>query len=211
MDGESPREFAQRLEIARLRDKIRGGQTQELIPAAPASAKKELSPEKKAILAKFKPEDMATFKEALEVVGEEMGYVKKDDLGATTYQEKASEVLNNFLEKHPEYLPQNDPDSILWNAFKSEYAMYRPTQNPRDLAKILDKVHREVYGIKPAAALDKKVAAKKNVQVASHSGASRPSPQREGVKRAVASSKEQGLRTDMLKGFSDEELEELGA
>lgn len=208
--GETPKEFALRIENARLRDKIRGGQAAEIMAPAPAQTKKELSPEKKAILAKFKPEEMATFREALEVVGEEMGFVKKDELGASTYQEKASEVLDNFLEKHPEYQPANDPESILWNAFKTEYAQYKTPQNPRDLAKILTKVHREVYGIKPAAALDTKVAAKRNVQVASHSGASRPNPKREGVRRA-ATPVNQGLRTDMLKGFSDEELADFGA
>ncbi len=208
--GETPKEFALRIENARIRGLLRTERAGEIITPAPVQAKKELSPEKKAVLAKFKPEDLATFKEALDVMADDMGFVRKDALEATTYQEKASEVLDGFLEKHPEYLPQNDPDSTLWNAFKAEYALYKPTQNPRELAKILTRVHKEVYGIKPAAALDNKAGARKNVQVASHSAASKPNPKREGVRRA-ATPAAQGLRTDMLKGFSDEELQEFGA
>lgn len=209
--GESKREFALRLENKRLRTDLRKGRTSELVPPAPsAPAKKELSPEKQAVLKKFKPEDMQAFREVLDVAAEEMGFVRKDQLGASTYQEKATEELDGFLEKHPEYLPQNDPGNVLWNRFKEEYALYRPPTNPKDLKKVLEKVHKEVFGIKPAAAIDRKDAAKKDVKVASHSGSSRPSPSREGVKRAGTPAA-QGLRTDMLKGFSDEEIAELTA
>ena len=207
--GETPKEFALRLENARLREKLRGDQGREIMTPPPAQAKKEMSPEKKKILERYKPEDINTLKEVFEVMADDMGFAKKDELSASTFQREASETLDTFLENHPEYQPQNDTDSTLWNRFKEEYAIYRPAQNTKELKKILEKVHKEVFGIKSAAAITKNEAAKEKVKVASHSGSSKPAPSREGVKRTAPSS--QGLRLDMLKGFSDDEIAELGA
>src|ERR1035437_3912226 len=155
VEGETKREFALRLENARLRDEVRGHQSQEILTPPPAPTKKELSPEKKKVLEKYKAEDINTLKEVFDVMAEDMGFVWQDQLGATAYQQKAGEVLDEFLEKHPEYQPQNDAGNVLWNRFKEEYSLYRPTQNPRDLKKILDKVHKEVFGIKPIADFNK--------------------------------------------------------
>jgi len=76
----------------------------------------------------------------------------------------------------------------------------------KELKQFLDKTHKEVYNIKPVADLKNQDAAKEKVKVASHSGTSKPSP-KEGVRRGGYTA--EGLRTDMLKGFSDEELAEL--
>ena len=207
LPGETPREYASRLEITRLKGELRKERSSEILTPPPAPTKKELSPEKKKVLEKYKQEDLNTLREVFDVMAEDMGFVRQDQLGATAYQQKATEVLDDFLEKHPEYQPQNDKDNVLWDRFKGEYSLYRPTQNPKDLKRILDKVHKEVFGIKPAAALKNEDAAKEKIKVASHNSASRPSANREGVKRANAP--QQGLRTDMLKGFSDEEISEL--
>ena len=207
LPDENPREYAMRLEITRLKGDLRKDRSSEILTPPPPATKKELSPEKKAILSKYKKEDLDTLHEVFDVMAEDMGFVRQDQLGATAYQQKATEVLDDFLEKHPEYQLQNDKDNVLWERFKQEYSLYRPTQNPKDLKRILDKVHKEVFGIKPAAALKNEDAAKEKIKVASHSSASRPAANREGVKRANAPA--QGLRTDMLKGFSDQEISEL--
>ena len=207
LPDETPREYAMRLEITRLKGDLRKDRTSEILTPPPPATKKELSPEKKAVLSKYKKEDLDTLHEVFDVMAEDMGFVRQDQLGATAYQQKATEVLDDFLEKHPEYQLQNDKDNVLWERFKQEYSLYRPTQNPKDLKRILDKVHKEVFGIKPAAALKNEDAAKEKIKVASHSSASRPAANREGVKRANAPA--QGLRTDMLKGFSDQEISEL--
>lgn len=205
--GETNREFALRIENARLRGDLRRGRAQEILTPPPPAAKKELSPERKKVLEQYKPEDIQKLKEVFGAMADDMGFVKKDELGASTFNEKASETLDSFLEAHPEYQPQNDPGNVLWNRFREEYGIYRPAQSPKELRKILEKVHRDVMGIKPAAALKTNDAAKEKVKVASHSSSSKPAPSREGVKRAPAAT--QGLRTDMLKGFSDEEIQEL--
>ena len=206
LQGETPREFALRIENARLRDDNRKKQSGEIFIAPPAISKTELSPERKKVLEKYKPEDIQTLKEVFDVMAEDMGFVKKEQLGQSSYQEKATEVLDEFLENHPEYQPKNDPGNILWDRFKSEYSLYKQPDNPRALKQILNKIHKDVFGIQSTTALNKNEAAREKIKVASHSSSSRPTPSREGVKRNVVS---QGLRTDMLKGFSDEEIEEL--
>ncbi|MES2216687.1 MAG: hypothetical protein V4481_05340 [Patescibacteria group bacterium] len=209
LPNESAREFALRLEVTKLRGQIRGERAGEILTAPPTPTKKEMSPEKKKVLEQYKPEDISKLKEVFDVLADDMGFARKDELNATTFQKESGEVLDSFLENHPEYLPENDKNSALWNRFKEEYGIYRPAQNTRELKKILEKVHKEVFGIKPAAAITKNDAAKEKIKVASHSGASRPAPSREGVKRGASAS--QGLRLDMLKGFSDDEIADLGA
>jgi hypothetical protein len=204
--GETPKEWALRLTNAKLRDQLKSKQTDEIKIFTPPPTKKELSPEKKAVLEKYKKEDLATLREVFDVLADDMGFVKSDQMEATTFQREGRDILDNFLDKHPEYLPKNDKGGILWKQFQEEFATRRPPQNKRELAMFLEKTHREVYGIKPTAALNKQDAAKEKIKVASHSGSSKPSPSREGVKREKAAT---GLRTDMLKGFSDEEIADL--
>lgn len=206
--GESDREFALRIENARLRDEVRGNMSKGVFTPPATQAKKELSPEKKKVLDQYKPEDIQKLEQVFDAMAEGMGFVRKTELGASSFQEKAGEILDEFLEKHPEYMPENDRGGILWKRFQDEFSIYKTPENPKVIKKILDKVHREVFGIKSAAAINNNEAAKEKIKVASHSGSPRPTPSREGVKRNVAP---QGLRTDMLKGFSDEEIAEFGA
>ena len=204
LPNETNREYALRLEVTNLKEQMRQTRTGEIfIPPAP-TVKKELSPERKKILEKYKPEDIQTLKDVFDVMAEDMGFVRSDKLEASTFQQKSTEILDDFLEKHPEYQPENDHGNVLWNRFKDEFAQYRPAKSPKELLQFLNKTHREVFGIKSATSLNKENATKEKAKVASHSGASKPI--REGIQQRQVI---QGLRTDMLKGFSDEEIAEL--
>lgn len=207
LPDETDREFAQRLEITRLRGRLRGERSAELLDGQkpPAAAKKELAPEKAAILAKYKPEEISALREVFPALAEEMGFVRQDELAGNTYAEKAQESLDSFLDKHPEYTPENDPDGTLWNAFKAEYALFKQPSNPKDFAKIFERIHRDVFGIKPKGPLTKVNAQNEKVRVTSHAGASSASAAPKPAKTVAPS----GLRLDMLKGFSDEEKAEL--
>lgn len=206
---ETPRERALRAEVTRLRTNARKERSDELLGNAgkPApTAKKELDDNEKAVLGKYKPEEVAALKDIFPVLAKEMGFVRQDDLAGKTYADVAQDKLDGFLEKHPEYLPENDKEGTLWGAFKDEYAIYKQPENPRDFAKIFDKVHAIVFGIKPAAAPLKANAQREKTKVASHQGANsanRIAAAREGKPSAS------GLRTDMLKGFSAEEKAEM--
>lgn len=209
IEGETPRERALRLELTNQRRINRQLRGEDLgiskAPPAQAGAKKELTPEKAAVLGKYKPEEIQALKEVFPVLAEEMGFVRQDELAGTNYAERAQESLDNFLEKHPEYTPEKDPDGTLWNAFKAEYGMYKQPSNPKDFAKIFDRIHRDVFGIRPKGDLKTVNAGKEKARVASHAGAS-SAPAAPRAQRAAAP---QGLRVDMLKGFTDEEKAEL--
>ncbi len=206
VEGETPRERALRLEVTRLKHLQRQDRNNEIVGAAPAPAKQEVSPEKKAVLSKYKPEEIASLREVIDVMADEMGFVKKDQLSTQNYVEQSNAELNGFLDKHPEYLPENDKDGVLWDAFKAEYALYKQPSNPKDFKTIFDKIHREIFNIKPAGDLSKVNAQKEKIKVASHSGASSKS----STQQAQRSASPSGLRLDALKGFSQEELDELG-
>ena len=207
VDGETPKERALRREVTRLRREGRQARASELLGAPPApEAKAELSPEKRKVLEKYKPEEISALREAIDVLSDEMGFVRKDQLSTSNYVDHANNELNSFLEKHTEYLPENDKGGILWGAFKREYDLFKQPSNPKDFKKIFERVHRDVFGIKPAGPLKEVNAQQEKKQVASHAGGSQrptaPAQRKEGVVP-------QGARLDMLKGFSEEEKAEM--
>lgn len=208
VDGETPRERALRKEVTRLKREARGERSAEIIGPAPAgtATRPELTDDDQKVLGKFKPEEIAGLREVIPVLAKEMGFVRKDELAGSTYAERAQGELDSFLDKHPEYQPENDKDGTLWTAFKAEYQLYNKPANPKDFGKIFDRVHREVFGIKPSTgALPKVNAQREKVSAASHAGTSAP---RTATRERTAAP--QGLRLDMLKGFDDDELAEIG-
>lgn len=210
VDGETPRERALRLEIENLRGQNRKKQTDELLgnPQAPAATKKELSPEKTAVLSRYKPGEIEALREVLPVLAEEMGYVRGDQLKQNQYTDKASEELDSFLKEHPEYLPENDKDNVLWKRFGEEYGLYRQPANPKDFRKIFNRIHKDIFGIKVTGEGKGEVeAGKRKVAAAAHSGSSAASTRTASNARPKANTS--GLRADMLKGFTDEEKAEI--
>ncbi len=208
VDGETPRERALRAEVTRLKGANRKERGEEVFgqPKPAAAIRKELSEDDKKVLGKYKPEEIGALKEVLPVLAKEMGYVRADELAGASYAEKAQETLDGFLDKHPEYLPENDKDGTLWNAFKAEYALFKQPSNPKDFSKIFERIHRDVFNIKPAGALPKVNAQQEKTRVASHAGASsQGAAPRERSGKPAAS----GFRTDALKGFTDEEKAEM--
>lgn len=205
--GETPRERALRSEVTRLKGKLRGDQVREVIGTEGHAGKStELSETEKATIGKYKPEEVQALKEIFPVLAKEMGFVRKDELESSTFLEKSQDVLNTFLDKHPEYLPENDKDGALWDSFKSQYGLYKPPTNPKDFAKIFDKIHRDVFGIQPGKGALKTVSAQQQkAKSASHAGASSAPAAPKGKPATPNSS----VRVDMLKGFSDEELADL--
>lgn len=212
LPDETPREFARRLEIADLRTQLRGKRTGEIMetirPVAPQGAQRPLSDKAKEVLAKYPKEQLDALKEVMPAIAEELGFVRKDELQGDTYAEKAQAALDTFLEAHPEYLPEKDVDGTLWNRFKEEFAIYKQPANPKDYARIFNKVHQSVFGIQAGGTLPKTVQAQqKKVQVASHAGASGPTAAQRQMRPGSAAGA--GLRLDALKGFSDEDKQRI--
>lgn len=209
LPDESPREFAMRVELTKTRGLLRKERTGEIMdtirPGAPASAPAQISEAAQAILAKYPKEQLDALKEVLPALAEGLGFVRKDELQGNTYAEKAQDALDSFLEKHPEYLPEKDPDGTLWGRFKEEFAIYKQPSDPKDYQRIFTKVHQTVFGIQAPAGgtLPKVQAQQKKVQVASHAGASSPTSSQRQMRPGGGAST--GLRLDALRGFSDED------
>ena len=208
VEDETPRERGLRKQLEDLRGERRKERTDEIKPTdpAPVARRGELSEEDKKVLGKYKPGEINALKEVLPVLAKEMGYVRGDELAGATYAEKSQEVLDSFLDKHPEYLPENDKSGTLWKIFKAEYGLYKQPTNPKDFSKIFDRIHRDVFGVKPVGALAKVTAQQEKARVASHSGAS--SQSRSAAKPAAKASASQ-YRLDGLKGFTDDEKAEM--
>ena len=203
IEGETPRERALRLEIERTRGMLRKERTKDLL--VPIEAKIDpLTPDgRQKVLAKYDPEEVKNLSEVFDALAEQMGFVRKDELHQTTFTQRADSILQDFLEEHSEYLPEHDKDGVLWGRFKEEFRLYKQPDDPKDLKKVLNRVHSEIFGIKPAGANPQIQAQREKVKVASHAGAP--------ARTTSAESKQNipGLRTDMLKGFSEEELKEI--
>lgn len=84
--------------------------------------------------------------------------------------------------------------------------MYKQPQNPNDFKKIFNRIHTDIFGIKPIGDKGALNAAKEKIKVASHSGASGPT---RNVITPTRKANAAGLRLDMLKGFSEEEVAQM--
>lgn len=212
LPNETPREFALRLEVTRLKRGNREKRTKDLLsdgekeksPAITNVQYNELSEDEKSLLSEYDPKELKTFEKILDVLAKKHGWVKKDELDSTTKSQIFDDIFDDFLESHPEYLPENDKDNVLWNRFKEEYTQYKTPDNSKDLKKRLNKAHQDVFGIQSNDGLKKIKAQKEKLKVVSHSGGS--------VSRGQSSSEETRLTPEQkshLKGFSDKDFEEL--
>lgn len=206
VEGESPKERALRQKVEVFERKERERRAEELAggsqPIATQS-KPKLTPEEEAILKKYKPEEIASISEVLPVLAKSMGLVKSEDLTQKEYSSKALDTINGWVEEHPEY-----KDQTLWDQVKAiADTTYRPPINPKDWAKILNRIHAELSGIQPIGDKGALIAAQRKIQVASHAGASGPT--RTTVQQNRSRTNTTGLRLDMLQGFSDEEKENI--
>ena len=204
VEGETPREKALRLETQRLRRDLRDTRNQKIFENYSPEAKAELSKEEQEFLSQYDKTELGQFEKIIDVIAKQKGWAKNADIQKQSYQQQASDVLDGWLDNHKEYLPENDKDNTLWNQFQRELSLYRKPENPRDLRRIFDKVHREVFGVSEGTNNSKINAQKEKVKLASHSGANRKSQ----IVQRENSSTDPALR-EHLKGFSEEEKDEI--
>lgn len=193
VEGETPREKALRLEASRLKGLLREQRRDELFVKQPT-----LNPIDEE-LKNYDPEELKRF----ETVATKLGFARKDEIIYQTTQDRLNTEFESFIEAHPEYAPENDKDGLLWNQFRAEFALYNPPKEVKTLKKVLNKVHNEIYGVQPAKNLNKINASQEKIKVASHTGASA------GKSTPTRQPQLGSLRTDALKGFSEEEKKEI--
>jgi len=213
LSNETPREYALRLEVTRLKRGNREKRAKDLLggekPEKPSGISQaqynELNEDEKSLLGQYDANELSTFEKILDVLAKKHGWVKREELATTTRSQVSNDILDGFLQGHPEYLPENDKDNVLWGRFKSEFQLYKVPENPRDLKKIFNKIHRDIFGVKSEDELRKINAQKEKLKVVSHSGgsATRGQSSPEGTRLTPE-------QRSHFKGFSDKDFDDLG-
>ena len=72
------------------------------------------------------------------------GYMTREESNKLLYEKIKDEELNGFLEKYPEYKPENDPNDTNWSLLQSELRYYRSPDDPKQIRQILERAHRSV-------------------------------------------------------------------
>ncbi len=155
-----------------------------------------------------KEEDLADVAEAdinlIEKVLKAKGYVRKDEVQTLTYKEKVDSYKNQWLENHPEYLPENDKENIRWDDLNSTIIrLFKMPDNPKDIVKVLDTAHSLVSKTSlPTKSSASERATKEKIKTISKSSA--------GESGAKVPQKSTGVSRNAFAGFTEEELKEMG-
>ena len=132
------------------------------------------------------------------------GYMTKEESSRMFYDAVKNEEINKFLDKFPEYKPENDSDDLNWNALQRQIqSWYRMPSEPRQVGELLLKAHRDIA--KTPSDRGTIEVKKQQIKVASSgsSGAQRSSPQKPTNPHLSSL-----LRTHMH-GWSEEEISQL--
>ena len=128
------------------------------------------------------------------------GFVTKDEANKMFYDAVKQDSLTKFLDRYPEYKPENDSGDVNWTALQRELGFYRMPTDPHLINEVLERAHRGIVRV-PAPAT---TARKRQAQIASvGSGGAQRSPTSTGFidarKRAML---EAG-------GWTQEEIERM--
>ncbi len=158
------------------------------------------------IVPKEKVEDLAGVNpadiELIDKVIKAKGYVQKDEFQKINYESVKNDELTKFLEKYPEYKPENDSNDTNWNALQSEISLYKMPADPRKVGEILERAHKGIQRSFSERTPNNQ-AKKRAVEIASHGGG--------GAQRSSS----KGHLTDWQKeqyrkgGWSEEDIVEM--
>lgn len=200
VEGETPRETALRIKVSQLRQKIRDKDKVIEIADPVITDTKEYDELKEL----YTDDELKKVEKLFDVIGKKKGYVKSSEI----YAQSGNEVLEDFIEKYPEYKPENDTEDVRWNTFKNILVRdyNRTGKSTKELNRIFEKVNRDVldeFGESPKKAISQgeRKAQKQKIRSVSHSG---------GTKVKV--SKKSNAPTDptiraMFKDFKDEDFD----
>lgn len=208
VDGETPREKALRLEITRLRTERRNAGNVDLLPKQRQEKNEEIDKRIEKLKEKYSLEELQNMEEAIDVLAAKRGYVRKEQ----AYQQAVDDVIESFLDIHPEYKPENDADDERWTSFKTilkrDYNIEGKT--PRQIYALFEKANRDVreqFGenfteAKSIEQDDGKIQAQRQkIQSVSHAGGGTGKSQPSGKQLKV----DPTVRS-FFKGFEDEDF-----
>ena len=117
------------------------------------------------------------------------------------YDEVKQEVLDSFLDKYPEFKPENDPDDKHWTALNDQIKKwYKLPDNPRHIMEVLEKARRDIL---PATRSEGSPAAKRQLKTASMGGGG---TQPSSSSRPLSPEKREILSRG---GWSEDEIKEI--
>ena len=95
------------------------------------------------------------------------GFVTKEEASGMFHEAVKEEELQKFLDRYPEYKPENDPGDVNWGLLQREIGYYRAPKDPRIYAEILERAHR---GIARAPAVKAEPMKRRQAEIASVGG-----------------------------------------
>lgn len=95
------------------------------------------------------PEDVALIDKVLR----SKGYLTKEESHKMFYESVKQEKLNEFLEKFPEYKPENDPGDLNWSALQRELGFYRMPDDPHKVSDVLFRAHQNISKVVPDSSI----------------------------------------------------------
>lgn len=72
------------------------------------------------------------------------GYMTRPEAEAMTYKAVEQDELSKFLEKFPEYKPENDSNDLNWSALMREYGEFAKPGDPRKIGYLLEKARKSI-------------------------------------------------------------------
>jgi len=193
------RDYTQKtMELANLKK-------QQVQPSAPAAKEPEVD------LSDVNAKDI----EVVEKILRGKGYVHRSELEKIRTEDRRSNYegvkkgqLKGFLDKHPEYQPSNDPTNTKWDALLNEFGLYKLPDDPSKIGALLERSHSSISGSSNSLDIKKasKILAQKKINKV---GASTAGGKGGGAGKGKAQNKVSPELRDYLKGFSDEEKDEI--
>jgi len=143
------------------------------------------------------PEDVAY----LDKILKHRGYITKDEAQQIIYENVKKQELDKFLEKFPEYKPENDPNDTRWNTLQREMSYYAKPKDPHLIGELLLKAHKSISpsSISPT----KEQIAKKQLETA---GLGARIGKGLSPRKSLDSSKKEMLRRG---GFTEEDIQKI--
>jgi hypothetical protein len=132
------------------------------------------------------------------------GYVNKEEANQMFYKAVEQEELGKFLDKYPEYKPENDPSDANWSLLQKELGFYKLPSNPKQITEILERAHRSIIKVPSGPSLP---VQQRRVQTASAGAGGTPRPS-SSVSFTFDADKRAMLKAG---GFSEEDIKSMEA
>jgi len=145
------------------------------------------------------PEDVSLIDRVLRA----KGYITKEESSKMHYDAVKNEEITKFLDKFPEYKPENDPSDLNWSALQKQVqSWYRMPGDPRLVGELLLKAHKDI--VKTPSDRGTVEVKKQQVKVASSgsAGTQRSSPKPSNPRLTE-------LMRSHMQGWSEEEINKL--